>query len=109
MEAIYRTIKCMYCGGNFKLFTSENKEDVEALRDFVSKPIPEDEVWCIAMAKFLIHKEADLIYGICSECCDYMLGRILSKMINQRREILFRKFDKKKDLALCESDRGVMK
>jgi len=92
MEAIYQTIECMRCGDNFKLFTSENKKDVEELRNFVSKPIPKDNVWCMSMAKFFIHREADLMYGLCAECCDSMLGIILSKMINQRREILFRKF-----------------
>ena len=92
MNKAHQTIRCIYCGGNFKLFTSENKEQVKKLRDYLLVQTAENHYIDITTPKAFIHKNSDLMYGICPSCCNYILGDALSQMIDTQREILFRKF-----------------
>ena len=70
MKKVHQTIRCIYCGRNFRLLTSENKEQIKNLRDYLLKQTPENHYIDMTTPKVSIHKGSDLLYGFCSSCCN---------------------------------------
>lgn len=93
MPKINQREQCVLCGNVFKTLCSENKEEIQELRDFVSAPIPEKRLLEIRIHKILLHPESDLNYALCSFCCDDIIVDILSKIATRQRKVLFRNFD----------------